>query len=106
MKPWLVPTCLCMCLSILSAPPAEPARWMQFLWLLQLPGREEQLDAGAGRTDVSLWISQKLDRECAGATKRRREGTQEKALCLLGAGVAPNRLSSEQAPTQRGGGKK
>lgn len=79
---------------------------MQFLWLLQLPGREEQLDAGAGRTDVSLWISQKLDRECAGATKRRREGTQEKALCLLGAGVAPNRLSSEQAPTQRGGGKK
>lgn len=37
-KPWLFPTCLCMCLSILSAPPAEPARWMQFLWLLQLPG--------------------------------------------------------------------
>lgn len=35
---WLVPTCLCMCLSILSAPPAEPARWMQFLWLLQLSG--------------------------------------------------------------------
>lgn len=37
-KLWLFPTCLCMCLSILSAPPAEPARWMQFLWLLQLPG--------------------------------------------------------------------
>lgn len=37
------------------------------------PG-EEQLDTGAGRTDVSLWISQKLVRElvCAGQREEKR----------------------------------
>jgi len=69
------------------------------------------LDAGAGRTDVSLWISQKLGREseCAGATERRtkRGGEGEprrETRRLLGTGVAPNRLSSEQA--QNGWGEK
>lgn len=81
MEPWLVPTCLCMCLSIL--PPPHPQRSLRvgcgFYGYCSSRAREEQLDAGAGRTHVSLWISQKLDRESVfgGATTQDKDSSRE-----------------------------
>lgn len=81
---WWSPACSlpapCVRLSILSCPPSGACALDAVSMVTAAPGLwEEQLDAGAGRTGISLWISQKLDRDRCVAEQdkeRRGEGTR------------------------------
>lgn len=97
MELWLIPTCLCMCVSILSAPPSEPAHWMQFLWLLQLPGlvKSSWILELAGPTSPFGSARNLSGSWCVQDKERRREdekGTQEKNLPSAGYQGCPQQV--------------